>query len=523
MKSRVLLLILPLLSTAAAAQDESARPKSSTCPRLAIAGFSPAEGTDARDTWLAVAVEEFLAERLRRVPGLITIPTVRLHQARAELQGPDKKPPSWERVVRGLGATWHVRGTCAGYADRLELTLALSPTSNPQSASEHTIGPDRFNAVLNAATTWLLTQLEALPPGDEQRDQLTKSPSTSLSAVEYYARGLSSLRVSDLRNAARYTSQAISSDGRLRPALALQARISTAARVYSDAQATYRMLAHEARRANDDLDRARAELGQALVAQVNGGFHAAHTRVETALQIADELHDPYVRIAAANTMADLYLTRKLPTTSGDRSPEQLQQQARDNLNAAVTWLNRLIDLLAEQHDQIGALPAINRLALVYERLGRYDDAIATHQRMLKLAEQLASRPHQATAWLYLGQCYRQQDRLDDAQRALQRCLALVGEEAEAGVRIVLGSLLLDADRPADARKELEAAYKKLRDGTDLPNQFACLRQLATARLESGDRAAAIQALQEALDIAVVLELAEAPAVREQLESWKAAN
>ena len=52
------------------------------------------------------------------------------------------------------------------------------------------------------------------------------------------------------------------------------------------------------------------------------------------------------------------------------------------------------------------------------------------------------------------------------------------------------------------------------------NQFRCLRGIAELKRELGEPATALEKLQEALDIAHALELAEQETLQEQLERWR---
>jgi tetratricopeptide (TPR) repeat protein len=75
----------------------------------------------------------------------------------------------------------------------------------------------------------------------------------------------------------------------------------------------------------------------------------------------------------------------------------------------------------------------------------------------------------------------------------------------------------------EALEQYQAAYEAIKanyNEASLINQFLCLRGIAELRMEQGQRQDAIEALQEALDIAEVQKLTEENAIRQQLAEWK---
>ena len=128
--------------------------------------------------------------------------------------------------------------------------------------------------------------------------------------------------------------------------------------------------------------------------------------------------------------------------------------------------------------------------------------------------------------MLLGKWYHQHKRWQEALDATNRCLALVPKNAEPTVRITLAEIYRDMSRPQEALDQYQAAYQEVKnsyDQTSLANQFLCLRGIAQLRMELGQRDDAIAALQEALDIAQVQNLAEGSSIREQLDRWKNAS
>lgn len=491
-------------------------------PRLAVVGFESVSGADERDAWIPVAVEEVLARRLRYVPGLIVAPSVRLYPARQELADPTAPPPSWERVARGLGLHYQVSGTCAGHDAAVTLHLTLRRLDQDGAAARETeIPTQRLFDALDAATRWILAQfdLAALEPALAER--VLAPPARSATVLEYHARALQATRADNPRDALRYATQAVHHDAAFRPALALlaQAELQLGPSGRGAAARRLRALSELATRENDWHDRIRAEISLALFSQADGAFDAAYTRAANALTWAFEQRDLYGQLAALTAIADAFLLRPAPTGAG-LPAAALERFARQNLREAAEWQAALVEQLEQYGDLIAAMPALNKLGLIYERLDQPEDASRMHRRTLELAERLGSRRHQATAWLYLGQWYRRLQRWPDALDATTRCLALADDSAQPAVRIALGGIYQAMELHEEALAQFERAYEQVRRDEDLMTQFTCLREIATARMKLGRRDKALLALQEAIDLAHVLELRDEKLLREELERWK---
>ncbi|MCH8808147.1 MAG: hypothetical protein IH986_18945, partial [Planctomycetes bacterium] len=65
------------------------------------------------------------------------------------------------------------------------------------------------------------------------------------------------------------------------------------------------------------------------------------------------------------------------------------------------------------------------------------------------------------------------------------------------------------------------AYKEVGATDDLNNQYVCVREIASLRMQLEQREQALVALQEAIDIAHVLNLPEEAQLRERLAGWQA--
>jgi histidinol-phosphate/aromatic aminotransferase/cobyric acid decarboxylase-like protein len=127
--------------------------------------------------------------------------------------------------------------------------------------------------------------------------------------------------------------------------------------------------------------------------------------------------------------------RRLPEADAPRR----QLAERQNLRRAAEWQEVGLELLGRLGDSVAEAPAANKLALTYERLGDAQRALALHQRTLAAAQRCGSRRNQATAWLYIGQCQQREQRWQEAEEAVSRCLELSAESMKPLARAALGS------------------------------------------------------------------------------------
>jgi tetratricopeptide (TPR) repeat protein len=492
-------------------------------PLIVIAGFTSPETGDPRDAWIATALEELLAWRLRRVPELITVPTVRVQQARRELNDEQEAPPDWPRVAAMLGATTLLTGSAEGSAEATTLHLRLGPPASPDRGSQMKIGPAALPAPLDEATRWVLAQLDAAPLPAEIAQRVLVQPSASLSALEYYARAVSAARSERPRDALYYAHEAIGYDVRFRPALLLlaqlESRVSREGRL--NAIRRLRVVNELARLADDPLDRAETEMLLGLLTNLTASAEAAFTRFETALALACDQGDPYGRIAASSALGDLYMSLA-PPREAEWTPQQIDAFAKRNLRRAAEWHSLVLEDLEKLGDAVALAPATSRLALIYERLGEEQAALHLHQRTLAAAIRTGSRRTQATAWMFLGQWHRRQEQWPQAIEATKRCLELAAPASRPAARMALAEIYgaMSPPDPAGALREYEQALEEYRAGADLNTRLLCLRQIARLRRELGQRERALAALREALDLARALEAPEQEQLREQLAGWE---
>ncbi|MFH1746005.1 MAG: tetratricopeptide repeat protein [Planctomycetota bacterium] len=494
-------------------------------PHLAVIDFQVTPGTAARDVWVATAVEETLAWRLRRVPDLLVVPTVRMHQARRELHDEDTPMPAWPRVALALGADYIISGRCSGYADEanLELKLIRLRAEGATPRVFNTPSGSLFE-VLDSATHWVLRELKIGPPPDEVRQLIFAQPCRTSSSLEYYARAIAAVRAGDAQEARHYVLRSLDYDGRYRPALAMlaQLEIQSGMRGGLVAEGRLRLLDKLARTNNDWHDQAVAQLGQGAILQMTGLFDTAYTRYETALAISYAQGSPYGQLAALNNICDLYLTQRI-ARQAKPSAEQAERYIDASLKRATEWQEIALRMLEEMGDQVAEAAAVNKLALIYERRGEWDKALALHKRTLAVAERLDSRRNQASAWLYIGQCHRRATHWPEAVESFQRCLSLAPKEAQPIAHMALAATYRTMEAPADALREYEVVYEHILAGDDLASQLLCAREIAALRMQLGQREAALSALQEAIDVAHALRLPEEAELREQLAEWRERN
>lgn len=509
-----------LLALSVRAAPPASQPATDDRARLAVVGFDIAAEVDARDAWVAVAFEEVLTWKLRRSAQLCTMPTIRAHQGRMELTDDPNQPPPWPRVLGELGMTHWLSGRCTGTPASMSVTLRLARLSSAGGAVATTeIGPARLSDVLEGARTWILGELAPSAPASTAVPPPVM-PTDSLTALEYFSRAVLAVRQERVAEALRLADEAIDVDPRFRAAHGLVAQLELRTGRAGRGAATRRLRAvlSSAQSGGDTLDRANAELALSMIAQADGFADGARVRAETALALATEARDVFGQIAALGWLGDLALAQAqaLATADGDADRDAVRARLEDSR----AWQQQLIALLEHIGDRLATMPALSKLAMTCERLGDAPAALALHERVLTLSRELGSKPHEATAWMQLGQHYRMRGQWSEAINATRRCAELAGEAAQPALHIALAELHAGAGQDAEALRYYESAHAALRDSPELMSQFVCLREMARMQRKLDRHADARRSLQDALDIARVLELPEREALEQELAALK---
>ena len=88
------------------------------------------------------------------------------------------------------------------------------------------------------------------------------------------------------------------------------------------------------------------------------------------------------------------------------------------------------------------------------------------------------------------------------------------------VLIALGETYEAMQTPQPALDAFSQAYEMIRSSDDHARKLVCLREIARLRMGMGQQREAIMALQQAIDLAHVLEMPEEQLLRDTLAEWK---
>lgn len=552
-----------LLATGALAGDRS--DVGDERPRVAVVGFAGA-ALDPRDAWLPTAVEELLTMQLRRERDLIVWPTERLHQALQELRSephvgpsrdesairalPDAAAADWNVLLPLIGVTHRISGTVSGTPDAVLLELSIDwPTAPGESVAEGKgrnrakprrpvtaqFGLGRLFETTDPASRWATQRLLESAGATAASAPVSAAlpPAASPSAVEFYAKALLADRAGRPRDALDALMSALEYDPRHRASILLLARLEppVAPDRLERKIARLRALGEAAARDGDPHARAEVELIIGRLLAVAGESNAAVAHFHAALALADEMNDPFVRFAALLSLGDLLLSarppREPPLDADTRN--RLEQQ---HLRRAAALLEEALRTLEGLSDRVTAIPVRNKLALVYERSRRDEDARAMLEQSLALSREAGARGNQVTACMFLGQWHARRQHWDQALALLRECESLADDRVRPAVWIALAELHRGmppreggyggADpNAAEAVRYYQMALAALRSGRDLEKQLLCARQIAALQRAAGERDAARTALQEAIDIAHALELPLETELRDLLTKWRA--
>jgi tetratricopeptide (TPR) repeat protein len=121
------------------------------------------------------------------------------------------------------------------------------------------------------------------------------------------------------------------------------------------------------------------------------------------------------------------------------------------------------------------------LGNAYRLLGRWDDAVAVHERARDLALATGDPRAAAVGLVRLGESYRCADRYAEAESALREALSVAPPEVAHFALQHLGKTLLDRGAAAEAAARLEAALERRRGIADVDLIRSTERALDAAR------------------------------------------
>lgn len=497
-----------LLCAAAAGAQETSQPATTYRP-IAIVGFESVAPTDERDTWLPLAVEEVITARLRRVPGTAAIPTIRCYQARRELQEADSPATAeWPRVARLLGAKYRLHGRISGQPTAMKLEVSLDDLVKGSSETV-SLGPVGLFDALNELTTWTLARLGHNRLDGAMEKLVLAAPCSTPSALEYFAKAVRATREDNARDALYYGEQAVQYDPMFRGAQLHLVQLEMRLKPQSRATAGVRLkrLADFVRDIDDRVDQAEIEHAQGVLLMMAGSTNSARIRFESALEIARRQRDPYAQIGAMGSLADSWATAAAVAFDDEGRPEaERKTAAKAALAKAIEWQLQALELLKSLGDVVAEAPTSIRTAVLYDQLEDKPRALEMYRRTLAATEAAQSKRAQATAWMFIGQSLRGQDRAGEAIEATRKALDFADRVGLPRVHLALADLYLDksVNKPDEAAKSLDLALKGARESKDLVDELRALRALADLRIDQGKKAEAIKFLGEALDIAHAL-------------------
>ncbi len=277
-----------------------------------------------------------------------------------------------------------------------------------------------------------------------------------------------------------------------------------------------------------------------------GNFRRAFSSLETALEIAREMHNPRGIIPALNSLGELFRSEGQP----ERALE-LYEEARKEVGDDSAWnMAFIFNNIGMAYEAMGqtekALAAINRARVVAEKVGfrprvatslavigqihlaagEFDAAAESYQQSLQLSRDLHDKASEARAWLGLSETHRAQKQfaaaLDEALRAgaidreLQAHDALARTETEAGRNLYsLGRTEEATAALRSAIRDVENLRGEVAGGADEEESFfeteiAPYEELVGLLVDSGKPAEAFAVAQQASARALLDTLAKGP-------------
>ncbi len=219
-----------------------------------------------------------------------------------------------------------------------------------------------------------------------------------------------------------------------------------------------------------------------------GEYDAAEHALGTAIEIGERLGDDDLLAEALNGMGNVL------NLAGDA-----QKAAR--------FYQRSREIYERREDLRGISNVRSNLGVLYQRMGRFDEALVELLASLALRERMGNPWGIGTCHNNMGDVYRVRGQFSEAIAAYRRAIEIwqtVGYAAGVAIALVgLGAALTDAGDIEDGRAKLldaEGRFAAVGSTAYLPDLY---RFLASTELKAGDLGAAARAAQRSLEFAHV--------------------
>ncbi|HZT62589.1 MAG TPA: tetratricopeptide repeat protein [Burkholderiales bacterium] len=196
-----------------------------------------------------------------------------------------------------------------------------------------------------------------------------------------------------------------------------------------------------------------------------------------------------------------------PASSGDAAVIEANRRAdaylrSGDLEGAARQYREAVRVARTVEDAEGIAANTINLSIVYQRLGRTDDARASLALLLDRSPLAFSNDRLAQAALRRSVLDMDERRTASASEWLERASGYCGRgcSVSAAIQNVRGQLALEAGRPEQAAANAKSALSASRAAGDSAEAANALRLLGAVSLRTGDAGAATAYLGEALAI-----------------------
>jgi serine/threonine protein kinase/tetratricopeptide (TPR) repeat protein len=405
------------------------------------------------------------------------------------------------KVAQALGVNLILQGTVQGTADKFRITLDLEDV-----AGGRRVWSDEFSGVPDDLLTMedhiygnVVAALE-LKPSNEELARSGVHPTENSTAYDSYLKGRNALRGSqgtrDTQAAVEFLQGALRQDPNF--ALAYAGLADANLRLYRDSKdSLYAEKALAAAQKAESLNPNLPEVHQALgsVYNATGKSAEAVDELKQALALAPNSDETYYRLG------DAYLA------SGKKQEAIAAYQAAVNANPYYWYNHNKLggaylqtgdnEKALQEYRQVTELASDNpigygNIAAVYERQGRWQDAIPALQKTLELEKDSADYSNLGTAYFFLK-------RYDEAVPMFEKAVELSPKDEQ-----VMGNLA-DAYRASGHSQQADATYDKAiglayQQLQVNPRSASVMGDLALYYAKKGDAAHAGQYMRQAREI-----------------------